>query len=239
MADHNSTASHSFDEYAAHYDRALARGLDVTGEDRNYYARRRVEWLRRRLDRLGLGCGNVIEFGCGTGTNIPFLVELANASSVLGIDASEKSLEIARKKFGSHNARFLTTREYAPDGRADLVFCNGVFHHIPPADRASAAEYLYHCLKPGGLFALWENNPWNPGTRWVMSRIAFDKDAITLSSPQAQRLVREAGFEVLRTDFLFIFPHALRLLRRLESLLSRLAIGGQYEVLSRRPRAAS
>jgi len=52
-------------------------------------------------------------------------------------------------------------------------------------------------LKPGGLFAFWENNPWNPGTRIVMSRIPFDRDAEIISPPAAKRLLRRAGFSIL------------------------------------------
>jgi hypothetical protein len=26
-------------------------------------------------------------------------------------------------------------------------------------------------MRPGGVVALWENNPWNPATRYVMGRI--------------------------------------------------------------------
>jgi hypothetical protein len=89
------------------------------------------------------------------------------------------------------------------------------------------------------LFALWENNPWNPGTRFAMRRISFDKDAVTLSPPQARRLVQTAEFQILRTDFLFIFPRLLRWLRPLESLLSRLPFGGQYEILCRTACTAS
>jgi len=49
------------------------------------------------------------------------------------------------------------------------------------------------------------------------------------------RLLRRAGFEVIRTDHLFIFPRQLAFLRPLEALVSRLPIGGQYQVLARRP----
>ena len=67
-----------------------------------------------------------------------------------------------------------------------------------------------------------------------MSNCAFDKDAITIPPPEAKRLLRAAGFEILRTDFLFIFPHFLRLLRTLEVPLSRLPLGAQYQVLCRK-----
>jgi SAM-dependent methyltransferase len=116
-----------------------------------------------------------------------------------------------------------------------LVYCNGVFHHIPPTERAQAVNYIWRSLRPGGLFALWENNPWNPGTRYVMSRIPFDRDAITLSPPEAGSLLRRGGFHVLRTDSLFLFPKLLKCLRWIEPFLSRMPLGGQYQVLCRKP----
>lgn len=235
MTDHGSNDIPNFDQYATSYDHALALGLAATGEDRNYFARQRVQWLRRCLDRMQFAAGRTIEFGCGTGTNVPFLIEVAGATSVVGIDTSGRSLEVARNTFRSQKARFYGLAEYEPKSSADLVFCNGVFHHIPLPDRAASVEYLYRCLRPGGLLALWENNPWNPGTRYVMSRIPFDHDAITLSPPESRRLVRGAGFEVLRLDGLFIFPHFLRWLRALEPYLAALPMGGQYQVLCRKP----
>src|SRR6059036_11455 len=44
--------------------------------------------------------------------------------------------------------------------------------------------------------SFWENNPWNPGTRLVMSRIPFDRDAVPLSPPEVRRLVLTAGFRL-------------------------------------------
>ena len=69
-----------------------------------------------------------------------------------------------------------------------------------------------------------------------MSRCAFDRDAILLSPPEARALLRECGFEILRTDFRFIFPRALRALRKIEDLVHRLPLGTQYQVLCRKIR---
>jgi hypothetical protein len=48
-----------------------------------------------------------------------------------------------------------------------------------------------HC-GPEALSAL-ENNPWNPGTRYVMSRIPFDRDAIPLTPSAARHLLKRAA----------------------------------------------
>jgi hypothetical protein len=96
-------------------------------------------------------------------------------------------------------------------------------------------DYIYRSLRPGGWFALWENNPWNPGTRYVMSQCAFDRDAVTLTPPEAARLLQAGGLRVLRTDFLFVFPRFLKFLRVMEAGLARLPLGAQYQVLCRKP----
>lgn len=220
-----------FDEYATDYDSALAQGISVSGESKDYFAQGRVEWLASRLNEIGRRPASVLDFGCGTGTNVPFLLHLDGITSLLGVDLSTSSLEVARRTTPDVRANFSELDRFRPEGNHDLVFTNGVFHHIPPPERDDAINYIYRALRPGGLFAFWENNPWNPGTRYVMSRIPFDRDAITLSAFEAQRLARKGGFRVLRTDFLFIFPRALGWLRKLEPHLSMLPFGAQYQVL--------
>ncbi len=141
----------NFDEFATSYDDALAHGLSATGEDRKHFARGRIQWLKRCLDRLEVGPESAIEFGCGTGLNIPFLIELIGLKSVIGIDISEKSLEVATRSVGSDEVRFHLPGGYQPTSQIDLVFCNGVFHHILPQGRGAVLDYVKSCLKPGGF----------------------------------------------------------------------------------------
>jgi SAM-dependent methyltransferase len=223
-----------FDAFADRYDEALQRGLDASGESKEYFAEGRALWTRRRLDALGRRAGRVLDFGCGTGSATPYLLGALGAREVVGSDTSLASLEVARRDWSGRPARFVAPADVAGLAPFDTAFCNGVFHHIPLAERAGAVAAVRDALAPGGLFAFWENNPWNPGTRWVMSRIEFDRDAITLSPPEARRLLRAGGFDVLRTDSLFWFPRALAALRPLEPLLAGIPLGGQYLVLCRR-----
>jgi trans-aconitate methyltransferase len=224
-----------FDRYAGEYDAALAQGLSVSGEDKTHFANGRVAFLAKCLERLQERPRAVMDFGCGTGSATPFLLDVHGVESVVGVDVSVGSLELARKHHGGKRARFALFAEYEPDGNVDLAFCNGVFHHISPDGRPGALNYIHRSLRSGGMFALWENNPWNPGTRYVMSRIPFDRDAITLTAAEARRLLRAAGFEIVGTDFLFIFPRMLRWFRGVEPLVSRLPLGAQYQILCRKP----
>ncbi len=198
-----------FDVVANHYEAALDRGISVSGETKDYFAKARIVWLAKHQ------CFPLAQF--------------------LGLDTSSPSLQEARRLNFDRRSTFLNCVDYQPVGIIDLAFCNGVFHHILPEHRPGTIDYIHRSLRPGGLFAFWENNPWNPGTRYVMSRIPFDSDAITLSALEAQRLLKDTGFEILRTDFLFIFPRAFRFLRVLEPYLVRLPFGAQYQVLCRKP----
>ena len=227
-------AADTFDAYARDYEAALNQGIGLTGEGKDYFARGRVLFLRRRLRAMDQSPRRILDYGCGTGSATPYFHEILSPQNLTGVDLSAESIEVARQTFGSSGATFSTLDGYAPDGSFDLAFCNGVFHHIPLDQRLDAARYVHRALRPGGLFAFWENNPWNPGTQIVMSRIPFDRDAIKLSPPTARRLLKAAGFEILRTDFHFFFPKFLGWFRPLEPALCALPLGGQYQVLCRK-----
>jgi len=182
---------------------------------------------------MGVRPKRILDYGCGTGSTAKLFLELLQPDSVIGIDSSIKSVALARQA-QSERAQFFVNSDFGPKQDIDLAYCNGVFHHIVPKDRAAALDHIARSLRPDGLFAFWENNPWNPGTRYVMSRIPFDRDAIMLAPNSARLLLRSRGFRTLRTDFLFFFPRSLRFVRPIEPLFSGFPLGGQYQILCRR-----
>ncbi len=228
-------AAAEFDAHAEEYEKELRQGLRYSGEESTYFARGRVDALGLRLQDSRTEPRVALDFGCGRGSATPLLLDLAGIERVIGVDVSERLLALAAREFGSGRIEFRQPGE-SLDVAVDVAYCNGVFHHIPRAARASAARYGFEALRPGGLFALCENNPWNPGTRLVMRSIPFDRDAETLTSHATRRLLRGVGFEVIHTDFLFFFPRVLRRLRGVELHLRRLPLGAQYMVVARKPR---
>jgi trans-aconitate methyltransferase len=220
-----------FDTYATSYDSALNQGLSLSGESREYFAHERVRWLGTQLGALAAPVSRVLDYGCGTGSTSPELLDQLNARIVVGVDSSRESLDVARKTHAHLRLEFKSMTELEPSEEFDLAYCNGVFHHIEPEHRLDALCYVHRSLAKNGYFAFWENNPWNPGTRLVMKRIPFDRDAKLLSPPHARELLTRAGFSVLRTNFLFFFPRFLSALRPLESRLASWPVGAQYLVL--------
>jgi SAM-dependent methyltransferase len=193
-----------------------------------------VAWLKHCLDEMKRQAHSLLDFGCGDGATTPLLLKALSAKSAVGVDVSTKSLEIARKRHASERIRYESIGEFQSSGQMDLAYCNGVFHHILPAQRAAALAMVHRALRGGSIFSFWENNPWSLATRYLMSRCAFDRDAIMLSPPEARALLRDGGFEILRTDFRFIFPRTLRTFRKIEDLLYRAPLGTQYQVLCRK-----
>jgi SAM-dependent methyltransferase len=221
-----------FDQYAGNYDETLNQGLAVSGESKDYFAERRVRILDDILQRRGFSPRRVLDFGCGTGSGVPWLLTLKGVEHVVGADVSAESVRTAARSIDDPRACFVAMDRLGGDKTFDLVFCNGVFHHIPPEERTKALQLVTRSLSEHGLFAFWENNPWNPGTRYIMSRIPFDREAVTISPLEADRLLSDHGFQKVLRTHAFIFPSVLGFMRWSENLLQAFPFGAQYMVLA-------
>lgn len=228
--------SEQFDQYANNYDNLVNSALSATGERKDYFAQARAQWLAKYLNKGATTVESLLDYGCGNGANAPALIQELELASLVGVDVSAESIAAARRNV-SGNASFCTLDEYTPAAQMDIAYCCGVFHHIAPTSRATALDYIYRSLRPGGLFAFFEHNPWNPGTRHIMANCEFDHDAITISPPESLRLLRSAGFGVEDRQFLFFFPALLSFLRPIESALRKVPLGGQYVVMARKSEA--
>jgi SAM-dependent methyltransferase len=212
------------------YEAMLNRGIGLSGESQDFFIEGRVQDLASQLPRTPT---RILDFGCGVGKTCAYLAEVFPSAYVMGVDLSDASIEYATRTFSSKRigfARLGTLPELEP---FDLVYVNGVFHHISPEDRQEALSIIRRALAPGGLAAIFENNPWNPGARMVMHRIPFDRDAVMLSVLELRRRMKEAGMEVLGHRSLFYCPRFLAPLRFVEKPLAKVPLGAQYYVLAR------
>lgn len=224
-----------FDNYAASYKQELSPWMAISGESIEYYAYSRIKWVAEQFKKQEHKPRRILDFGCGVGIATPFFLEFFGKDCrITSVDVSSESLKIARSKFGSENVSFHTPDDYASEEKNDLVYCNGVFHHIPLDEREAAVNFIYNSLRQGGFFALWENNPWNPIVRFNMKHAEIDRNAVPVTSPQAKRMVASTGFKLLRINYYFIFPRFLKFLRLLEPLVSQFPIGAQYIVFSQK-----
>src|SRR5579872_372403 len=107
------TTPSQFDDYAGNYDTALGRGLVFSGEDKEYFAHGRVAWLAHCLRDLREHPKRVMDYGCGEGSTTSLFFDLLGADFVLGVESSEKLLNLARRTCGSERAQFSLLDQYA------------------------------------------------------------------------------------------------------------------------------
>jgi SAM-dependent methyltransferase len=220
------------------YDALLNQGLRLTGETKHYFAAERIRDLREQL--ASFEPRRILDFGCGIGDTALQLAAAFPDSQVLGVDSAVAAIDHARERYANERISFDTLEAFEPRGDFDLCYCSGVFHHVPKTERTRALQLIWDALSVGGRFALFENNPWNPGTRIVMNRIPFDADAEPLTPPEAASLLRGATWQLLGAPrFLFYFPRWLAPLRRLEPRLVHIPFGGQYYLLAAKRTAAA
>jgi trans-aconitate methyltransferase len=227
------SGAQAFEQIAGQYDSQLSQGLRLAGEGAEYFAGRRAEYTRRLADHHGIKVQCLLDFGCGIGTSLPVLAEAFPQARIIGYEPADHLRQICQERFAASGLHCISSLDEAPANSVDLIYCSGVFHHIPPTDRPEVMQRARRLLTPSGGFCLWENNPWSPAARLVMSRIPFDRDAVMVWPGQARQLLQSAELAVTQTRYLFIFPRRLSRLRILERPLERCALGAQYVVFAR------
>jgi SAM-dependent methyltransferase len=175
----------------------------------------------------------LLDFGCGSGAAFAHLRRAFPDARIIGFEPEPGLRAVAEVAAAEHSVEVLGDAALAPRGGADVVYCNGVFHHIPLDERAAAMRDIRLSLRAGGLAFVWENSPYNPGTRLVMSRIPFDRNARLLKPRSLRALLAAHGLEHHLTEFHFVFPRALAFLRPVETAIRGLPLGGQYVVMGR------
>ena len=111
------------------------------------------------IKKLSLQSGNcVIELGCGTGLNFPFLMEqIGPEGRLIGVDLTPGMLDIARvrvERSGWTNVELIQSDIAAydfPKG-ANGVLATGLFGYIPEYDRVIKAAS--QALLPGGHLSI-------------------------------------------------------------------------------------
>ncbi|MDP6908595.1 MAG: class I SAM-dependent methyltransferase [Flavobacteriales bacterium] len=219
---------------AEEYDDMLNQGLKLSGESKEYFLEGRISLMKKHLPG-NFNPKSILDFGCGIGDTTEVLATEFPDAEIVGIDTAEDALAYATKNRSSDRLQYQTVNEFDKTDHFDLAYVNGVFHHIPLHLRETSAKTVCQSLKKGGYFAYFENNPWNPGTKMVMNRIPFDRDAVTLSYLESKRLLKSVGFgDVSTARFAFYFPNSLSFLRIFEPRLERLPLGAQYLILAKK-----
>lgn len=227
-------AAPEFDEFSDDYATRLDQCVRVTGQDADYFAAVKADVLLAEMRHLGVdpATATVLDFGCGTGSNAIHLE--SHVGHLIGTDVSGGSLLPARANVPG--ASFLHTDDLQLplcDGAVDVVLISCVLHHIPLDVRAAVINELHRVLSDRGFVFIVEHNPYNPATRWIVSRCEFDEDAVLLTARTSIELLASGDFEVQRRRYILFIPGTGRLINMVNRSLHWLPLGAQYSVSAR------
>lgn len=172
----------------------------------------KAPWYRLVLDYLpALQGKRVLEIACGRGGFATALA--ARGGIVSGADFSETALRIASAKYSprvnSHLDLTQADAENLPyaDGSFDIVISCETIEHLP--DPIKALREMARVCRPRGFLYLTTPNYFNAmGLYYIYARLRghaatpgsdqpFDRVFVF---PQIRRMVRRAGFNIIRSD---------------------------------------
>ncbi|MEM6905602.1 MAG: methyltransferase domain-containing protein [Pseudomonadota bacterium] len=226
-----------FDKFASEYEAMHRQNIRLSGEAPDFFAQYKIADIRREWDRAepGREPEAILDFGGGIGSCAPHFRHFFPETPITLADVSERSLEIAvsRRIEGLTCVPFDGQTLPLPDQSQDLAFAACVFHHVPAEAHIALMREIRRVMKPGGLFFVFEHNPWNPLTVHAVNNCPFDENAVLIPAPVMRGRVREAGWREVALSYRIFFPGPLAALRPLERGMTWLPIGAQYYTRAR------
>jgi SAM-dependent methyltransferase len=103
----------------------------------------------------GPGPYRILDFGCGPGRDLKAFRDLGH--DAVGLDGSERFLELARSYSGCEVWQQDFLHLQLPPEYFDGIFANAALFHVPSQELPRVLEELRDTLKPGGV--LFSSNP--------------------------------------------------------------------------------
>jgi SAM-dependent methyltransferase len=221
-----------FDRYSGSYEELLKDPIRdrFTGAGSQFFHVRKRDLIREHFSSLGINTRALryLDVGCGKGELLSLLRD--DFHEVSGCDPSPGMLSSSE----GVETRVQENPGKIPfdDGIFDFVTAVCVYHHVPSSSRLVLTREANRVLKPKGVFAIIEHNPYNPVTRLIVRRTPVDADAVLLKAAEAREWMRAAEFTCDVPRYFLYFPETIyrRTGDRLEHLLRGVPLGGQYAV---------
>jgi ubiquinone/menaquinone biosynthesis C-methylase UbiE len=213
-------------------------------KDHKYFVEVKSCHLLRMIGKLydnmqGLSC---MDLGCGTAETTEYFQDKFKYS--IGCDYSFEILKFAFQKKLKHTYLINSLSEVLPfkDNSFNVIVLFNMLHHIDSNEKIiQTLREVYRVLKNQGTIAIYEMNPLNPLTRYVVNTNEIDaavnldgyKKSLyptTFYTWESRSIIKHCGFRVWRQEYLIFFPKFLSFLLPLERFLTKIPFGGLYSI---------
>ncbi|MDQ3777814.1 MAG: class I SAM-dependent methyltransferase [Actinomycetota bacterium] len=142
----------------------------------------------------------VLDLGCGDGSKI---ARLARTFELVAVDLSEEQLRLARPRLPGAELICADFGELDfAEASFDAVTALYSVMHLPREEHSGLFERIARWLKPGGLFLASLSHVGGPDRTYEW--LGVDMFFSAFDAETNRRLVREAGFELVRDELVFM-----------------------------------
>lgn len=225
-----------FDQYSQSYQSEIEKVIGQYGGRHDHFLISKIDCLHRiALRHLAPPATlRILDVGCGPGLTTSLMSD--RFLSATGLDVSSGLLDYAKSKHA--NSKFVhydgSVMPFVT-GTFDVAVAINVFHHIPPYHRDNVLAEMLRVVRPGGMVALIEHNPYNPLTMRVVRACAFDKDAILLNCRESRCRMERAGLIRIQSRYVLFLPFPGMMSALTDRLLAWLPLGAQYMAFGFKP----
>lgn len=225
----------NFDDFSTDYREIHSKNIRISGKNSDYFSEHKVAEIKSVLDSvLDNDINNILDFGCGDGNCVFYFHKYFPHSSLCGVDISKKSIEIAKNRKIPHSkfSIFNGKRIEFSDNHFDLILISNVLHHAALHEPKNILSECQRVLKKDGNMFIFEHNPMNVFTRYIVKDCVFDRGVHLIKPRQITNILNGLGFRNIDVKYILFFPRSalFRILIPLEKSFGKIPIGAQYYI---------